>query len=430
MSHIRMQPRPDTMPGKILVVGGGFAGFWAAVAARRVAGPQTDVTLVSREPVLQVRPRLYEAKPETLGVDLLPLLRKIDVRFVGGEAVGIDTAAKAVTLAAGDRLAYDRLVVASGSRMRRPPVPGAEAAFSVDTQAEAIAFDRRLAEIARAVAQPTIAVVGAGFTGIELALELRDRLRVHGADAAAERLRIVVIDRAETVGPELGPGPRPVIEAAFAAAGIELRLGASVRALAADRVTFSDDSVLVADAVVLATGMAAAPFAAQVPGARDRLGRVAVDAALRAPAAPEVFVAGDAATADTGDGHRTLQSCQHAGQLGRVAGENAARDLLGLPLLPYEQLRYITCLDLGRSGAVITEGWERRISKTGKEGKAVKQRINTQIIYPPADGTAEALLAGSSTDLAQRTARLQGAEQTADRKPHSSTTYSENVRTM
>jgi NADH dehydrogenase len=397
-------------PSKILVIGGGFAGFWAGLAARRVAGLRAEVTLVAPEPVLEVRPRLYEARPETLGVALLPLLGKVDVRFVHGKAIALDTAAKAVTLATGDRLAYDRLVVATGSRMRRPPVPGAEAAFSVDTQAEAIAFDRRLGEIAREIAQPTVAVVGAGFTGIELALELRDRLLVHGADGAAERLRIVLIDRAETVGPELGPGPRPAIEAALAAAGVELRLGAAVRALAADRVGFADDSVLAADAVVLATGMAAVPFAAQVPGARDALGRVVVDADLRAPAAPEVFVAGDAAAADTGDGHQTLQSCQHAGQLGRVAGENAARDLLGLPLMPYTQLRYVTCLDLGRSGAVITEGWERRVKKTGSEGKAVKQLINTQVIYPPADGTAEALLASSSINLAERAGRVDGAK--------------------
>ena len=398
----------------ILVLGGGFAGFWAAVAARRVAGARATVTLASREPVLQVRPRLYEAKPETLGVDLLPLLRKIDVDFVRGEATGLDTTARSVTLAAGERLAYDRLVVATGSRMRRPPVPGAEAAFSVDTQAEAIAFDQRLGEVARDVAEPTVAVVGAGFTGIELALELRDRLVAHGADGAAERLRIVLIDRAETVGPELGPGPRQAIEAALAAAGVELRLGASVRGLAADRVSFADGSVLAADAVVLATGMAAAPFAAQVPGARDALGRVIVDTALRAPAAPEVFVAGDASRADTGDGHWTLQSCQHAGQLGRVAGENAARDLLGLPPVPYTQLRYITCLDLGRSGAVITQGWERRVDKTGNEGKAVKRRINTQLIYPPADGTAEALLASSSTNLDERVGRLGGTRAVAE----------------
>src|SRR5262245_66675372 len=81
-------------PGKILIIGGGFAGFWAAVAARRVAGPRAEVTLVSPAPMLEVRPRLYEARPETLGVDLMPLLRKVDVSFVRGEATGLDTAAK------------------------------------------------------------------------------------------------------------------------------------------------------------------------------------------------------------------------------------------------------------------------------------------------------------------------------------------------
>ena len=395
------------MSNKILVLGGGFAGFWAAVAARRVAGPRVDVALVAPRPVLEIRPRLYEANPETLGVDLLPLLRKVDVDFVQGEAVQLGTAAKTVTLAAGERLPYDRLVVATGSRMRRPPVPGADAAFSVDTQAEAVIFDRRLAEVAYDVAQPTVAVIGAGFTGLELVLELRDRLLAHGADAAAKQLRIVLIDRAKTVGPELGPGPRAHIEAALTAARVELRLGAEVQALAADRVGFADGSVLAVDAVVLATGMVASSFAAHVPGARDRLGRVIVDPALRAPAAPEVFVAGDTAAADTGDGHVTLQSCQHAGQLGRVAGENAARDLLGLPTVPYTQLRYITCLDLGRSGAVITQGWERQVDKTGAEGKAVKRRINTQLIYPPFDGTAEALLAGSNTNPAERVRRTE-----------------------
>ena len=398
------------MPDKILIIGGGFAGFWAAVAARRVAGDRAAVTLVSPEPMLEIRPRLYEARPETLAVDLLPLLGKIDIGFVPGAAVGLDAGSITVTLWAGERLAYDRLVVATGSRMKRPPVQGAEAAFSVDNQAEATLFDARLAEIAREIAAPTIAVVGAGFTGIELALELRDRLKAHGADAAAERARLVLIDRADSVGPELGSGPRPVIEMALAAAGVELRLGAAVRGLAADRVSFAEGGDLAADAVVLATGMEAAPFAAQLPGLRDKLGRVVVDGALKAPGAPDIFVAGDAASADTGDGHSTLQSCQHAGQLGRVAGENAARDLLGLPLVPYTQLRYVTCLDLGRSGAVITEGWERRIEKTGGEGKAVKRWINTELIYPRADGTAEALLASSNIDLAARIARVKDAE--------------------
>jgi NADH:ubiquinone reductase (H+-translocating) len=92
------------MSNKILIIGGGFAGFWAAIAARRVVDARAELTLVSPEPVLEIRPRLYEVNPETLGVDMLPLLRQADVSFVRGEAARLDTAARAVT-----------------ARRRRPP---------------------------------------------------------------------------------------------------------------------------------------------------------------------------------------------------------------------------------------------------------------------------------------------------------------------
>lgn len=394
--------------GRILVIGSGFAGFWAAVAARRVAGTRADISLVSPAPVLEIRPRLYEAQPETLGVDVLPLLGRVGVTFVPGTATRLDASERAVTLASGERLPYDRLVVATGSQIRRPPVPGAETAYSVDSLAEAIEFDRRLAQIARSVEQPTIAVIGASFTGIELILELRDRLLAHNGNGVSERARLVLIDRSEVLGEQLGSGPRPVIADALAKANVELKLGVEVQSLAANQVRFTEGTVLDTDAVVLASGMVARPFAAQVPGERDPLGRVIVDATLKAPAAPEIFVAGDAAAADTGDGHWTLQSCQHAGQLGRVAGENAARDLLGLPAVPYTQLRYVTCLDLGRAGAVFTRGWDRQVEKTGSEAKAMKRLINTKVIYPPADGTTEALLASSTIDLAARASLIEG----------------------
>jgi NADH dehydrogenase len=105
-----------------------------------------------------------------------------------------------------------------------------------------------------------------------------------------------------------------------------------------------------------------------------------------------------------------VQSCQHALQLGRFAGENAARDLLGLSMIPYRQPPYITCLDLGRSGAVFTRGWERRIELTGLEAKARKRRINREVIYPPLDATPDELLRMSSLDPAlQRRAGRQAA---------------------
>lgn len=379
---------------EILILGGGFAGFWAAMAAKRVAGDKAQVCLVSRTPTLEMRPRLYEANPETLGADLREPLASAGILFVQGEAMGLDIGSRRVRLA-DEALAYDRLVVATGSAMRRPPVPGADQTYSIDTQAEAIRLDRRLA-----AGVASVAIVGAGFTGIELALELRDRVEAHGGDG--EGLRIVLIDRAPVVGAELGAGPRPTIEAALADARVDLRLGASVASLDADRIGFADGSSLAVDAVVLTTGMVAAGFVRHVPGERDAIGRLRVERSLRAPEAHDVFVTGDAAAVDTGTGNLALQSCQHALQLGRFAGENAARDLMGMPLVDYTQTRYVTCLDLGRAGAVFTEGWDRHVQKSGDEAKTIKRRINTQVIYPPPGASGATLLGLSHTDPAQR----------------------------
>src|SRR5688572_13342860 len=105
----------------ILILGGGFAGFWAAVAAKRVAGAKAQVTLLSRTSVMEIRPRLYEAHPETLGVDLREPLAAVAGTFVEGEATGLDVAAHRLTMASGDALSYARLVIATGSALRRPP---------------------------------------------------------------------------------------------------------------------------------------------------------------------------------------------------------------------------------------------------------------------------------------------------------------------
>lgn len=311
------------MSNRIVVVGGGFAGFWAAVAARRVASAQIDILVVSRQPVLQMRPRLYEAEPERLQVDLLPLLRKVDVEFASGEATSLDDASRTLVVDQQKELRYGRLVVATGSALRRPPLPGADHAYSIDTVHEAIAFDRRLAEIAGNGRPPTVVVIGAGFTGIELALELRDRLAHYGARARehAEHARIVLVDRANVVGSELGVGPRAVIEAALTDARVELHLGTAVAALTRNRLLLAGGQMKAADAIVLTTGMIAAGFARKLPGEHDELGRIVVDQTLRAPSACGVFVGGDAAAVDDGDGHVVLQSCQHALQLGRFAGE-------------------------------------------------------------------------------------------------------------
>ena len=79
--------------------------------------------------------------------------------------------------------------------------------------------------------------------------------------------------------------------------------------------------------------------------------------------------------------------------LGKFAGHNAAADLLGLPTQPYQQPRYVTCLDLGPWGAVLTEGWDRQVRLKGADAKNIKRHINGTLIYPPPADRAEALAA-------------------------------------
>ena len=94
---------------------------------------------------------------------------------------------------------------------------------------------------------------------------------------------------------------------------------------------------------------------------RDNLGRIIVDPDLRVPGCPRVFATGDTAKAATdNDGHFSLMSCQHARRLGAFAGHNAAADLLGEPVLPYDQPSYVVCLDLGPDTAIFTRGWSPR----------------------------------------------------------------------
>ncbi|MGU8080419.1 NAD(P)/FAD-dependent oxidoreductase [Burkholderia pyrrocinia] len=396
------------MSQKILIVGAGFAGVWGALGAARAldkagAGSgDVEITLISPKPELQIRPRLYESEPQRMAAPLLPLLDAVGVNFVEGSVEEISVREKTLSVALADGqkrlLAYDRLLLTSGSSLSRPPVPGlAEHAFSVDRIEDAVALDSHFAALAKLPDSParnTVAVVGCGFTGIEVATELPKRLREwFGADVAS---RVVVIGAQDDIGPDLGPNPRPYVSEAFDSLGIETVLGSRVVSVGADGVRTESGTHVEAMTVIWAGGMRASSLTAQVSSHLDPLGRVEVTPDLRVAEAPHVFVAGDVARARSDDdGHYALMSCQHAIVMGQFGGHNVAADLIGLATLEYRQPFYATCLDLGEWGAVYSEGWDRQIKLTHAEGKVRKQVINTQWIYPPAPNRAEALAAGN-----------------------------------
>jgi NADH dehydrogenase len=389
---------------RLVIIGAGFAGMYAALSAARlrdiqgVSPEELEIALVSPEPTLVIRPRLYEPNPETLTAPLLEVLKAIDVVYVQGSVETLDTKSRAVEIVTAKdtkkSLSYDRLVVATGSRLFRPNIPGlAEHGFSVDSLDDAVALDKHLHSLAMRPpmnGRDTVVVAGGGFTGIEAATEMPGRLReVLGKDA---KTRVIIVDRNSVIAPDMGEGPRPVIEDALRKLGVETRLGAGVASLDETGVTLSSGERIEAATVIWAAGIRAAPLTAQISAERDNFGRLLVDRDLRVPGAHGVFATGDAARAASDDvGNYALMSCQHATRMGAFAGNNAAAELLGVPTKPYHQKAYVTCLDLGEAGALFTRGWERNVEMVGDVAKKTKQEINTVWIYPPKAERAAAL---------------------------------------
>src|SRR5690606_4925048 len=145
---------------RLVIIGAGFAGMYAALSAARLRDIQgttpeeLEIALVSPEPRLVVRPRLYERNPETLAAPLADVLKAIDVVYVQGSVDAVDTESRTVQIVnqKGSRepLSYDRLVVATGSRLFRPDIPGlAEHGFSVDSLDDAVALDKHLHGLAQ-----------------------------------------------------------------------------------------------------------------------------------------------------------------------------------------------------------------------------------------------------------------------------------------
>jgi len=393
---------------EVLVLGSGFAGLWAALgAARRLeelgaADGDVKVTVLSSQPYHDIRVRNYEADLTPCRIPLRDVLEPAGVGHITADVTAIDPASRTVTSSVGSH-AYDRLVIALGSRVVKPDIPGlGEFEFDVDTYDGAVTMQRHLAALARGPhtqAAATAVVVGAGLTGLETACELPARLAALFGDITP---RVLLVDHNPHVGSDMGTSARPVIEAALNDNGVASRLGVSVTAVDESGVTLSTGETLAASTVVWCAGMRANPLTADLGVARDRLGRVQVDDYLRVNGVEDVFAAGDVAAAMMDDTHVSVMSCQHGRPMGRFAGYNVVSDLLGEPMLQLRIPWYVTVLDLGPAGAVYTEGWDRLVAASGAEAKATKREINGKRIYPPLNGNRDDILAAAVPMLQSR----------------------------
>lgn len=381
------------MKQQILILGAGFAGTWAALSAARLIDlhdrHDIEITVLSPQAELRIRPRFYESEVENYAAPLLPLFAVTGVKFIAGVASEIDSASQQVWYHnEQDQLTavrYDRLIMATGSHIAHA-LPGAQQyAFDVDQMENAARLEQHLAALAEqpeSAARNTVIVCGGGFTGIEVATEMPARLRAILGDSAA--IRVIVVDRSPVAGGRYSEQLRDVISQASVELGVEWRLNSEIKAIDESGLTLKNGEHIASSTVILTVGVQASPLTRQIPGERDPQGRLHVDQHLRVIGQNAVYATGDVAFAPTDDqGNHALMTCQHAIMLGRFVGHNVAADLIGIEPLPYRQVNYVTCLDLGAWGAVYSEGWDQVVKFTKEEGKKIKVSITNELIYPP-----------------------------------------------
>jgi len=353
----------------LVIIGGGFAGLWAARALARSA---LSITLVDRANHHLFQPLLYQVATAGLSAgDIAAPLRhilrgqhNIEVRMA--EVTAIDTSVRRVQTSDGAALMYDFLLVASGATHAYfGHDEWAAHAPGLKTLDDALEMRRRIllafehAEVATSAAERdawlTFAVVGGGPTGVELAGTLaeiaRHTLKNEFRRIDPARARVQLIEAGPRVLATFPPELSEHAATQLRRLGVELLFGAPVQAI--DDQGYSRGGARTAARTVLwAAGVAASPLGALLGAALDRAGRVLVAPDLSVPGHPEIFVAGDLAAVSTA-GPPVPGTAPAAKQMGaHVAAAIAAR-LAGRSSAPFTYRDYGNLATIGRMATVV-----------------------------------------------------------------------------
>jgi len=358
---------------RVIIVGGGFGGLYAARALARVP---VDVTLLDRRNHHVFQPLLYQVAAAALSPGDIAspirwiLRRQANVEVLLADVQRVDPARRTVVLADGE-MTYDYLILATGSthayfghdqwRDVAPGLKTLEDALEI-RRSVLLAYERAERETDPAKRQQllTFVVVGGGPTGVELAGALAEMSRQslardfrHFNPGSA---RIVLLEGGPSL---LGNFPEPLRAAArrdLERLGVEVRTGSAVTEVSAGRVD-SATGTIEAATILWAAGVAASSLGATLGTATDRAGRVAVQPDLTIPGHPEVFVVGDLASVNGADGRPLPGVAQVAIQTGRHAARNIRLAIAGEPSQPFVYRNLGNMATIGRASAIADFGW-------------------------------------------------------------------------
>ena len=346
---------------RILVLGGGFAGAYAAsqLEKRRAHLPDVELMLVAKENFVLFTPMLHEvAGSDVEAADVVQPLRKMlrHTRVVIAEIESIDLARKTVRILRRDLaqsfdLSYDQLVLALGSITNFYRTPGIEEhALTMKTLGDAIVLRNRVIE-ALDVADNhpdeterkrmlTVLVTGGGFAGVETVGAVNDLLREamkFYPNLRPDMLRVVLAQGGDAILPELGERLGRYAQQKLQERGVEVRLKTAVSGYDGREVVLSDGTRIATRLVVWTAGVTPPPLLSGLSCAVQR-GHIVADEFLRVPGWPGVWALGDCASVP--DFYNPGKSCpptaQHATRQATVLAGNIVAGMKGQPLRPFK----------------------------------------------------------------------------------------------
>ena len=344
---------PAAKRQRIVILGGGFAGIYAARQLEKTLARDADVeiTLVNRENFFLFTPMLHEVATSDLDpTAIVNPIRKLLRRgnFFAGSVESIDLPGRRVVVSHGDvhhhhELQYDHLVIALGSVTNFFNLPGLqEQALTMKSLGDAIYLRNHVIqnledadfEHSRSLRERllTIVVAGGGFAGVETVGGLndfvRESLRFY-PHLSEDMLRIVLVEAGPAILPELGPELGVYTQRKLARRNVEVLVNTQVKGLTERGVELSDGSTIRTNTLVWTAGTSPNPLLGSLPCTKER-GRLVVNEYLEVSEWPGVWALGDCAMIrDPKTGKPYPPTAQHAVRQGKVLARNLAAAIRG-----------------------------------------------------------------------------------------------------
>ena len=343
---------------RICIIGGGFGGLYTALRLCEFpwkSDRQPKITLIDKSDRFLFSPLLYELVTEEMqSWEIAPpfaeLLANTGIIFHQGSVTGIDVEAKQVSLSDDSTIDYDKLVLATGGKIPVDIVPGAKEhalPFRSLNHAYRLQEELRLLEEAN-LDKIRVAVVGGGYSGVELACKLADRLGEQG--------RIRIIERGEQILKDSSDFNRETAIKALEANKIWQDLETEVAEVSSDTISLTykgQTDTIPVDLVLWTIGSQVAGLVRDLPLAKNEKGLLKIEPTLLAEGRDDIYALGDVADCYDRDGKPLPATAQVAFQQSDYCAWNLWASATNRPLLSFRYQPLGEMMTLGMDNATI-----------------------------------------------------------------------------